>query len=125
MAAGWPAGRLLDDCRSDDFATFIANVISRHPGFASRRYEEFTGPPSAEITFVGRFEQLVDDLVRALTLAGEEFNEAAVRAHAPANRNDYVEHPATYDRALAEAVVEAECASVDAGTSTIRSQRGS
>ena len=51
---------------------------------------------------------MVDDLVRALALAGEEFDEAGLRAVPPANRNDYAKHHAKYDRALAERVVESE-----------------
>jgi hypothetical protein len=60
------------------------------------------------IAFVGRYETLADDLVRALDEAGEDFDEEALRSYAPANRSDYGRHTANYDLALAERVVEAE-----------------
>jgi hypothetical protein len=105
---GWPESRLLHDARSDHFPTFVENVIDLHPGFVGRRFAEFTGPPEAPIAFVGRYESLVDDLVRALTQAGEEHDEDALRAQSPANVNDYTEHRALYDVALAQRVIETE-----------------
>jgi hypothetical protein len=108
MRDGWPENRMLHGMRSDDFPTFVRQVIERHPGFLTKRFEDFTGPRNAPISFVGRYESLVDDLVRALKQAGEEFDESALRAHSPANRNDYTKHQAHYDRALAEQVIESE-----------------
>lgn len=108
VQAGWPENRLLHDARSDDFPTFVQNVIDRHPGFVGRRYAQFTGPPASPIAFVGRYESLADDLTRALAQAGETYDEDALRAHPPANVNDYDRHPAVYDRVLAQRVIEAE-----------------
>lgn len=108
MRVGWPENRQLHDLRSDHFPTFVSRVIERHPGYYSKRLAQFTGPPDAPINFVGRHESLVDDLVRALSLAGEEFDEVGLRAVPPANRNDYTRHHAKYDRALAERVIESE-----------------
>jgi hypothetical protein len=108
MRDGWPENRLLHAARADDFATFAERVVARYPGFMSRRFEEFTGPADAPISFVGRYETLVDDLVRALEGAGERFDEAAVRGQAPLNRNDYTNHQAVYDLPLARLVAESE-----------------
>jgi hypothetical protein len=108
MRVGWPPNRPFYDLRSDHFPTYVDRILRQHPGFFSEHLEEFTGPPEAQIAFVGRYESLVDDLVRALSLAGEEFDEARLRAIPPANRNDYARHHATYDRALADRVVESE-----------------
>jgi hypothetical protein len=105
---GWPMNRFLHDARSDDFPGFVSQVVERHPGFAGTHFAEFTGPPEAEITFVGRYETLVDDLVRALDAAGEDYDQQALRSYAPTNRGDYELHGANYDLALAERVVEAE-----------------
>jgi len=112
MRVGWPTNRPFYDLRSDDFPTYVNRILARHPGFFSQHLEEFTGPPEAPIPFVGRYESLRDDLVRALALAGEEFDEAGLRAVPPANRNDYAKHQAKYDRALAERVVESERQSI-------------
>jgi hypothetical protein len=105
---GWPMNRFLHDARSADFPGFVDRVIERHPGFAGRHFAEFTGPAENEIAFVGRYETLVDDLVRALDAAGENYDEAALRSYAPANRSDYQRHAANYDLALAERVVAVE-----------------
>jgi hypothetical protein len=105
---GWPMNRFLHDARSEDFPGFVDQVVKRHPGFAGKHFAEYTGPPEAEISFVGRYETLVADLVRALDEAGEKYDEEALRSYAPANRSDYVRNSANYDRALAERVIEAE-----------------
>jgi hypothetical protein len=112
MRDGWPESRLLHDARSDDFATFVDRVVELHPGFVGARFEEFTGPPEAPISFVGRYESLVDDLVRALDLAGEDYDLAALRGQPPANDSDYAADAALYDLPLASRVVEAEHAAI-------------
>lgn len=105
---GWPDNRLLNDARSDDFPTFARRVVDLHPGFMSKRFEEFTGPPDAPVSFVGRYESLVDDLVRALDASGERYDEASLRSLAPRNVSDYVSSPTVYDRTLAQLVVDSE-----------------
>jgi len=54
----------------DDFDGFVEKVLVNLPGYASRMYERFVGPPDAEIDFIGRQERLVDDLRTALQQAG-------------------------------------------------------
>lgn len=108
----WPEGRQLADAPADDFATSADRLIALGPGFVSKLFTEFTGPPEAPISFVGRYESLADDLVRALDAAGEPHDEAALRAVAPVNTNDYTRHEAVYDLTLAERVARAEQESI-------------
>ena len=48
-------------------------------------FEDYVGPPGREIDFIGRFESLADDLVRALKTTGASFDERALRATPPIN----------------------------------------
>lgn len=80
MFNGWRIDDVLDPCLSPDFETFLQNVLRRFPkGHLTQRYELYLGPSPGVLDFVGRTERLADDLVRALRLAGEEFNEERLR----------------------------------------------
>lgn len=70
----------------DDFEQFVTNCMTAEPtGYVSTLYERFTGPETGDVSFIGRQETLQDDLIRLLKLAGEPFNEEAVRESAPRN----------------------------------------
>jgi hypothetical protein len=75
----------LDPWISLDFPDFLGQVIEHQPGHLSMYYTSFVGPPDDEIDFIGRYENLVDDLVEGLRLAGEDFDEQALRALPPLN----------------------------------------
>ena len=67
------------------FPQFLEACAGWYPGWLSREFEEFVGRPDSQIEFVGRYESLQDDLVRALTLAGQDFDEDALRSVPPIN----------------------------------------
>jgi hypothetical protein len=109
MTVGWDAQNTLDQqCRSDDFATFVSAVLSGFPGVYARSLRDYVGPREAPIEFIGHFENLVEDLVQALTLAGESFDATAVRQLPPSNVSDKKKAPAVYTPALEAAVRAAE-----------------
>lgn len=65
----------------DEFNTFVGNLVEAYPGgFVTELYQFYTGEDGRKVDFIGRQESLEDDLVRALTLAGETFNEEHLRA---------------------------------------------
>jgi hypothetical protein len=114
MRTGWVDGHEIDSrARSDDFNEFAELVAQRLPGHLTARFERYIGPPQQPISYIGRFESLVDDLVHALKLAGERFDEAALRAHQPANRNDYERHPAAFAPGVAVRLAAAEQALIE------------
>lgn len=109
MTVGWDAANTLDQrCRSDDFATFVTSVLASFPGVYAQSLRDYVGPPEAPIEFIGRFENLVEDLVQALTLAGEHFDAAAVRQLPPSNVSDKRKASAIFTPALEAAVRAAE-----------------
>lgn len=109
MTVGWDAANALDQrCQSDDFGVFVQNVLDAYPGIYARTLHDFVGPPEAPIEFVGRYENLVEDLVTALSLAGEHFDAAAIRTLPPYNVSNKQKAPANYTPQLEAAVRAAE-----------------
>jgi len=81
---GFPA----DGLWSDDFDQFVSNILDAYPnGFVTTLYQYYVGEDCEKVDFVGRQEHLADDLVLALMLAGEDFDEEALRATPRANRS--------------------------------------
>jgi hypothetical protein len=71
-------------------------------------FEDYVGPTNREIEFVGRFERLADDLVHALRLSGETFDETDLRRTAPVNVSMWPTNDALWSPARAVAVERAE-----------------
>lgn len=70
-----------DGLWSDDFDQFVNNVLDAYPnGFVTALYQYYTGENCEKVDFIGRQEHLADDLVEALTRAGEVFDEEALRS---------------------------------------------
>ena len=82
-----------------DYDDFVTGLLDAYPGgFVTKLYQYYT-----DVDFVGRLEHLADDLVTALTLAGETFDEEALRASGPRNvskKSTAVLSTETYNRAL-------------------------
>lgn len=65
----------------DEFQPFVLNVLKQYPdGYVTQLYQYYVGVSADGVDFIGRQENLVDALVRALTLAGEDFDEQALRS---------------------------------------------
>ena len=106
---GWDRENDFDmECWSDDFEQFVGNVISRRPGYWTEVCSLFVGRPGEEIDFIGRYERLVDDLVRGLQLAGETFDERRLRATPKANCGDYQRFSPVCSEELQTRLLEAE-----------------
>ncbi len=87
MATGWVRHPVDDVCRSDNYSEFVRSLITHFPGYLSKLYEDYVGTVSLPIDFVGRQENLVDDLICALRLAGEDFDESVIRSLPPQNQS--------------------------------------
>ena len=70
----------MDYAWDADFEKFINNAIEMFPGGAvSTFYKCFLGENGDTLDFVGKQENLTEDFIKALTLAGEDFDEKKIR----------------------------------------------
>lgn len=100
------------NCRADDFHDFVWNCLERYPaGWVSHLYRHYT----TGCAFVGRQERLRDDLLFALTVAGERIRPntaAAIRTIGRENTaaaDDEYAAKSQYTPELREAVLRVEC----------------
>jgi len=106
MEFGWNESQVSDVARSDSFATFLERLLERWPTApCSTHMKPFYEP----CTFIGKQESLTADLARALTAAGERFDEA-VLATPPMNESTVrrLREAARAPRHLLERVMAAE-----------------
>jgi hypothetical protein len=84
---GWDARNPFDmDTQATAFDAWVENVLRLEPAWCSRMFEDYVGrTPEEGIDFVGRYESLADDLVRALRMIGISFHEQAIRETPPVN----------------------------------------
>jgi len=95
-------GLIIDQYMGEDFNKFIAGCVKYHPGFLSKYYDEWLGIP---MDFVGRYENLVSDLLKALLLAGQPHDEGFIRTH-PVYKPSAHQH--IYSKDNAAAILQAE-----------------
>lgn len=74
----WHPNAVLNGLGSTDFNRFVRNVAARRPGYVTELYGAYTAPA---VDFVGKQENLREDLIRVLTRLGLEFDEAFIRSH--------------------------------------------
>jgi hypothetical protein len=109
----WHPQRVLERCRSDDFSEFIRLVIEEEPGYVSRMYEWFIGPPGHDfVQFVGRQENLAEDLIRVLTTLGYEVDAPAIRRSARANESEKRHGEPVWDPELRRRVLKLEASAI-------------
>lgn len=73
------------DVWSDEWPEFSTNICRQRPGHLSKSCQRWVGNTWNQIEFVGRYEDLADDLVAALRKFKEPFDEAMIRATQPVN----------------------------------------
>lgn len=88
MERGWDMKNTFDCAVLDDsFAGFIRKTLAFREtrGTLGEQFLSFVRTPERRADFVGTQEHLADDLVRALRMAGEQFDEAVIRSTPPVN----------------------------------------
>lgn len=102
-----------ESCRSDTFDDFVHKCTARFPsGYVSMLYDAYT----RDCTFVGRQENLAQDLVKALELSGETFDPADVHKVPPRNvrgRTPARKKQSRYTPELIDCVMRAEAWAVE------------
>ncbi len=74
--------------KSDNFEEFMENVLKYKPGFCTSVFERRIGDKANEIDFIGKYENIVEDLIKALKNAGEVFDENGIRDMEKINESD-------------------------------------
>lgn len=111
---GWRPQHPLDfNCASNDFHVFMENVLRYKPnGWVTWEYLNYIDEVPGKIGFIGRTENLINDTITALRMAGEDFNEKVVRSIPSMNDSDMDRYPskhwATYTKELTERVMVVE-----------------
>jgi len=80
---GWHSKHPLDlNCCSNDFPSFVDNVLKFRPdGWVNWLYDLYNKSSVHPADYVATTENIVDDMVEALHLAGEEFDEDVFRSY--------------------------------------------
>jgi hypothetical protein len=98
----------------DDFATFIRRCIEHQPGYVTRMYEWYVGPPGMErVDLVGRQESLTDTLVGVLRDLSYDFDETALREHPPANTSVRAPGETNWDPELKRQIMALEAPAIE------------
>ena len=109
----WHPQRVLERCQSDDFNEFIRLAIEHEPSYVSRMYEWFIGPPGHDfVQFVGRQENLAEDLIAVLMTLGYEVDAPAIRRIARANESQKRYGEPVWDPDLRRKVLELEASAI-------------
>jgi hypothetical protein len=106
-----------DDLVSTTFSGFIEKALKKkHDGRLSDMYRRMTLVSPQSAMYIGRYESLVEDLITALTAAGEQFDEHALRAFPAVNARSQLEEwkeKCAYTPELAEALCTSEKGAMD------------
>ncbi len=100
-----PYRDLIGRYLSDNFEQFLRDVFKDLPGHLSKRYERYVGSFPGVLDFVGKQENLLEDLIQALKTAGEAFDDEKIRATPPENVST---NRPEYSPDLLRAVLESE-----------------
>lgn len=105
----WHPQRVLESCADDDFGRFVQNCLRREPGYVTRLYEWYAGPPGDTcVDFVGRHERLAPDLAHVLTRLGYDVSVAQLREIPPQNVSPGRCGRPQWDTALRKSIENAE-----------------
>jgi len=72
----WHPNAMLNGLGSPDFNTFVKHVAAKRPGYVSELYSWYVRP---QVDFVGKQENLVEDLIDILRKMNVDFDEELVR----------------------------------------------
>lgn len=76
---------ILDHLWDPDFRIFISRILASCPGILSLMFQEFTGVDGKRMDFVGRCENLPEDLFFVTKVLGYDMNESRIRRLKPMN----------------------------------------
>jgi hypothetical protein len=101
----WHPNAILNGTGHADFNQFLRNAIARRPGYASELFFTYTKPG---IKFIGRQENLADDLISALRTLNENFDEDFIRTRPALNESRTPKEEVRWDPVLRQLVTQLE-----------------
>jgi len=85
METGWTPGWWLDDnCKADTFEQFILNVLNKKFAYVTEEYKRYWCIPQ-KLNFIGKTENLREDLICVLRFLNEKFDEEIIRTYPKQN----------------------------------------
>lgn len=105
----WHPNSSLNGLKADSFNGFVSNVISKRPGYVTELFGWYT---LSNISFVGKQEFLVDDLITALKNADIDFDEDFIRNFPSKNVSKNPKQRIVWDESLRMEIEKQEYASL-------------
>lgn len=81
MTKDFPPDRVWDR----NINVFVNNVIDEYNDFITQLYQFYVGEDCKKVNFIGKQENATEDLIKALSLSGQEFDPNAIRSIPPCN----------------------------------------
>lgn len=103
----WHPNSVLNGVGHADFNQYIRNVIKKRPGYVTEMYGWYTTP---EIDYIGRQENLKEDLITILKSMELKFDESLVRNYPIVGGSREPGRPIVWDETLKEEVLRLEYA---------------
>jgi len=108
-AAYWHPNSVLNDLGSSDFNEFIWNVLQKRPGYVTELYSSYT---KGGMDFVGRTENLANDVVQILNELNIAFDEDKFRSTPRFNESKTPKGKIDWDPKLRDLVMRLELPSL-------------
>lgn len=103
MCLGWTECP-FDSYKSDNLNTFVKNVLIAEKDYYSRMIKEYIENTS----YVGKFEDLIEDLLHMLRISNSAFDTQAIRNAIPINCSNYEKYAAIYEKDTINQIQETE-----------------
>ncbi|MFW5760160.1 MAG: sulfotransferase family 2 domain-containing protein [Cyclobacteriaceae bacterium] len=104
----WHPNLVLENIGGPDFNQFIQNVIKEYPGYVTEFYGWYTLP--FHINFIGKQENMKEDLIKVLTDLGEKFDKDKIYKVGKENQSKQQVQIPKWDENLKEEILKLEYA---------------
>ena len=105
----WHPFSALNELGSSDFNEFVWNVMRKRPGFVNEIYYSVA---KSSVTWIGKTERLVDDLIFILNSFKVKFSEDKIRNKPKINESSKPKDPIVWDPDLRKLITKLELPSL-------------